>query len=375
MLKVKILLVEPDYYTKYPPLGLLKIGKMEERRWNEVRLVRGLQDIAGFEPQRVMVTSLFTFAWKPVHEAIDYYHERFPSAEITVGGIYATLMMNHIKSAFPYVNVHSGLVPEAENVLPAYHLLKEVDKWKEWNKSIIFTTRGCIRKCPFCVVPKIEGKLKEPKFTILPFIHPDHKDVVIWDNNFLASPYVKNILTELRDGGYKADFNQGLDARLMTDEFASLLADLRSDTIHMAYDWPWEGPYVHKAIDLLASAGYRRKDLIFYVLHNFYDFKYSRGDTPEDFFHRIKDIAEWRASAYPMRYIPLDSLTRSGFVSPLWTAEQLEMIADFRRVMGHAGTLVPHGGIADKILASDNFEEAMGLMPEKNEKTAKITSI
>ena len=369
---MKILLIEPDYYTKYPPLGLLKVGKVEERKWNAVRLVRGLQDVKDFEPHRIMVTSLFTFSWKPVHDAIEYYHRLFPATEMVVGGIYATLLPDNIRNAFPFVSVHSGLVPEAESVLPAYHLLKQTDKWKDWNKSVVFTTRGCIRKCPFCVVPKIEGKMRDPKYSILPSIHPSHRDVVIWDNNFLASPYAKSILIELRDGGYKVDFNQGLDARLMTEEFAGLLADLRSDTIHMAYDWPWEGPYVSKAIDLLASAYYRKKDLIFYMLYNFYDFKYGKGDTPEDFYHRIKDLTGWGASAYPMRFIPLDSLIRNGFVSPLWRGEQLEMIADFRRVMGYAGTLVPHHGVVNKILASNDFKEAMELLPEKEEKTAEI---
>ena len=362
---MKTLLVEPDYYTKYPPLGLLKIGKLEERKWNEVRLVRGLQNDSNFKPQKVLITSLFTFTWKPVHDAIDFYHDKFPNAEIIVGGIYATLMPQNIKEYFPYVKIHSGLVLEAEGVLPAYYLLKQVDRWKDWKKSIVFTTRGCIRKCPFCVVPKIEGKMKETKFSILPLIHPNHNEVVIWDNNFLASPFAKNILIELRDGGYRADFNQGLDARLMTEEFAGLLADVKSPSIHMAYDWPWEGPCVSKAINFLANAGYRKKDLIFYVLHNFYDFKYEKGDTPADFFHRIRDLMERGASAYPMRFIPLDSLTRNGFVSPLWTAEQLEMIADMRRVMGYAGTFVPHKGIADKIISAYDFKDAMQLLPER----------
>jgi len=83
--------------------------------------------------------------------------------------------------------------------------------------------------------------MKESKFSILPLIHPDHNEVVIWDNNFLASPYANQILTELRDGSYRADFNQGLDARLMTEEFSGLLADIKSPSIHMAYDWPWDG--------------------------------------------------------------------------------------------------------------------------------------
>ena len=364
---MRILEVEPLYYSQYPPLGLLKLGKVEERKWNEVRLVRGQEGILDYVPHKILITSLFTFAWKPVHEAIGYYHNQFPDAEIRVGGIYATLMPDNIRKAFPFVKIHKGLVPEAEGVLPAYHLLKQVDKWKDWKKSIVFTTRGCIRKCPFCVVPKIEGGMKESKFSILPLIHPSHNEVVIWDNNFLASPFARDILIELRDGGYRADFNQGLDARLMTEEFAGLLADIKSPSIHMAYDWPWEGPYISKAIGYLENAGYRKRNLIFYVLHNFYDFKYSKGDTPEDFFHRIKDLAEWGASAYPMRYIPLDSLTRSGFVSPLWNSEQLEMIADARRVLGFAGTFVPYKGFVDKILNARNFEEAMELRPKRTE--------
>ena len=206
--------------------------------------------------------------------------------------------------------------------------------------------------------------MKEPKFSIRPMIHPSHKEVVIWDNDFLASPYAKDILIELRDGGYKADFNQGLDARLMTEEFANILADVKSPSIHMAYDWPWEGPYIEKAIEYLGNAGYKKKNLIFYVLHNFYDEQYKKGDTPADFFHRLQDLMRWGASAYPMRYIPLNSLTRRGYVSPLWSEEQLEMIADARRVLGYAGTFVNDKALANKFLQASTYEEALELRPK-----------
>lgn len=360
--------MEPTYYSKYPPLGLLKLAKVEERKWNDVKLVRGTELITNFNPDKIYITSLFTYAWKPVHEAIQFYHNQFPNAQINVGGIYATLLPDNIKSEYPYVKIHQGLVPEAESVLPSYHLLKQVDKWKDWNKSIVFTTRGCIRKCPFCVVPKIEGGIKEPKFSIKPLIHPSHKEVVIWDNDFLASPYAKDILVELRDGGYRADFNQGLDARLMTEEFANLLAEIKSPSIHMAYDWPWEGPYIEKAINLLSSAGYRKKNLIFYVLHNFYDEKYKKGDTPEDFIQRLRDLMKWGASAYPMRYIPLDSTKRRGYVSPLWSETQLEMIADARRVLGYAGTFINYKALANKFLDAPTFEVALELRPKSEGK-------
>ena len=211
----------------------------------------------------------------------------------------------------------------------------------------------------------MRGGLKEPKFSIRPLIHPDHKEVVIWDNDFLASPYAKDILIELRDGGYRADFNQGLDARLMTEEFANILADIKSPSIHMAYDWPWEGPFIKRAIDFLSAAGYKKKNLIFYVLHNFFDEQHKKGDTPADFFHRLQDLMKWGASAYPMRYIPLNSLTRRGFVSPLWTEEQLEMIADARRVLGYAGTFVNYKALAEKFLSANTFAEALELRPKK----------
>lgn len=369
---MRILEVEPNYYSKYPPLGLLKLAKMEERNWNDVRLVRGLNDHVDFVPHKIYITSLFTYSWRPVHEVIEYYHKMFPDAEVHVGGIYATLIPHNIKNQYPFVKIHQGLVNEAENLLPAYHLLKQVEKWKDWDRSIVFTSRGCIRKCQFCVVPKVEGGMRDEKPSILDLMHPNHKKVTIWDNNFLASPYAKSMLRELRDQGIEADFNQGLDARLMDEETAGILADVKSRTIHMAYDWPWEGPYIQKAIDLLGNAGYKRKNLIFYMLHNFWDDQHKKGDTPEDFLLRLRNLMKWGASVYPMRFIPLDSLTRTGYVSPLWTADQLEMIADARRVLGFAGTWVPYKALADKFIYSDTFEQAMELRPKEKLKAAPL---
>ena len=370
---MRFLLVEPAYYSKYPPLGLLKLGKLEERKWNQVSLVNGTSQL-DFDPDKIYITSLFTYSWKPVHEAIEFYHKQFPVAEISVGGIYATLMSQNIKGEYPFVKIHLGLVKEAEELVPAYHLLKQVEKWKDWDRSIVFTSRGCIRKCQFCVVPKVEGGMRDEKPSILNLMHPNHKKVTIWDNNFLASPYAKSMLREIIEHGIEVDFNQGLDARLMDEETAGMLADVKSKTIHMAYDWPWEGPYIKNAITLLGDAGYKRKNLIFYMLYNFWDDQHKKGDTPADFLLRLKNLMEWGASVYPMRFIPLNSLTRTGYVSPLWTPEQLEMIADARRVLGFAGTWVPYKALADKFLSSESFENAMELMPKKEKLEGPIPS-
>ena len=208
--------------------------------------------------------------------------------------------------------------------------------------------------------------MRDEKPSIMNLIHPAHNKVTIWDNNFLASPYAKSMLKELADNGIEADFNQGLDARLIDEETAGLLADVKSKTIHMAYDWPWEGKYVKKAIDLLSDAGYRRKYLIFYTLFNFYDEIHKKGDTPADFLLRLKNLMEWGASSYPMRFIPLDSLDKNKYISPLWTKEQLEMVAKARRVIGFGGSFVPYKAFIDKIMNSESFEEAMHLRPVKS---------
>ncbi len=364
---MKILLVEPNYYSRYPPLGLLKLASYYRAYGNKVYYVVGADGSTDKieKIRQIDITSLFTYAWKPVHQAIGYYHALFPEARINVGGIYATLMPEHIKKRYPFVNVHMGLHPKAESRMPAYDILKTIDKWKEWDSSIVFTSRGCVRKCPFCVVPKIEGGMRDEKTSIIDLMHPSHKKVTIWDNNFLASPYAKSMLRELIDNGIEADFNQGLDARLIDAETAGLLADVRSKSIHMAYDWPWEGPFVKRAIDLLSGAGYRRKNLIFYMLYNFWDDKHRKGDTPIDFLNRLQDLMGWGVSAYPMRFIPLDALERNSYVSPLWTKDQLEMVADARRVLGYAGTFVSYRGFVDKIASAMNFEEAMELRPLK----------
>ena len=91
---MRVLLVEPGYYTQYPPLGLLKLSSLYKAQGHEVRFVRGLELVTRFVPDEVKVTSLFTWAWKPVWEAVAFYRALFPRAKISLGGIYASLALS-----------------------------------------------------------------------------------------------------------------------------------------------------------------------------------------------------------------------------------------------------------------------------------------
>ena len=110
-------------------------------------------------------------------------------------------------------------------------LPKEIDDldedysiYPENDKSYGFITRGCIRNCYFCVVPKKEGKIY--KYRNIDQI-VKHKEVILMDNNILAFKNHKKILKELIDKKIRCQFNQGLDIRLIDDENAELLSKLR----------------------------------------------------------------------------------------------------------------------------------------------------
>lgn len=362
---MKILLVEPSYYTKFPPLGLLKLASYYRSRGDQVKLVRGLHEDIGFNPDQIAVTSLFTYAWKQVHEAIDFYHNKFNTAKIKVGGIYASLMPDRIKSTFPFVDINIGLFEEADKYLPAYDLLEEVEEWKGWNSTILFTSRGCIRRCPYCVVPQIEGTIRRTIEDLKRYVYPGHKRIILWDNNFFASPNWKSLLNELCEINLPVDFNQGVDCRLIDDEKAGMITNLRISDIRLALDNIDVKKAFTNAVTYLSNNGINRRKIFAYVLYNFYSEGHLK-DTPRAFFERVKHIAELGCVSYPMRYEPLFALEKNRFSSPLWTTEQLDMVVKSRRILGYGGAFPPYLGLVNKFRNANCFEEAFSVFPLKN---------
>ena len=347
-LTIQVLLVQPQYYTRYPPLGLLKLASLHKARKDSVLLVRGCQEVYP-APDVVYLTSLFTYSWKPVHEAANYYRLLYPGARIVLGGIYATLMPEHARLA-DVDEVHEGLFLNAERYRPDFSLVPD------WKSSVMFGTRGCIRKCAFCAVPRLEGKTWGPSEGITDLVYPGHEKIVLWDNNILGVSNWRVVVAELRELGMEVDFNQGLDARLITEEVARELSSLRINPIRMAYDIPGERKALERAIPALEAAGLNRRRMIVYTLYNF-------TDTPEDFLSRVVDLLSWGVVSYPMRYEPLNSLVKNKYVSPHWSARQLEMVAQARRVLGFGGAFPPYQALLNKFRTASSFDEAFSMRP------------
>lgn len=344
-----ILLVEPDYYSPFPPIGLLKLSSYHKRKGNSVELVRGCKSPIK-RPDLIYVTSLFTWTWKPVWAAVKHYKRLYPNVEVWLGGIYASVDPEHAALSGAD-HIFQGVFRDAEDLIPDYSLKPE------WDGSIVFSSRGCNRNCGFCAVPKIEGRLNECKSSIKEFIWPPHSKIFFFDNNFLWNPYKYDIFAELRELNKPVDFNQGLDARLIDSDLAENLSTLplnKTASVRLAYDGMEQKASVEKAIQLLSENGISKRKIFVYTLFNYHD-------TPDEFLERVVNILNWGAICYPMRYEPLRARVKNRHISSNWTREQVEAVQKARRVIGFSGIFPPYRALIDKFERAGNFDEAFEL--------------
>ena len=351
-----VLLVEPSYRTRYPPIGLLKLASHHRLEGDTVELVRG-NKCPNQKPDLIYITSLFTWAWKPVWDSVTYYKSSNGDAKLSLGGLYASMMPEHAKLSGAD-HIYTGVFEEVENIMPAYDLVQE------WDGSILFSSRGCNRRCQYCAVWKLEGSLNSCKRTIKHLIYPKHTRIIFWDNNILQNQYWNEIFDELIELNKWVDFNQGLDARLITDEVAERLSKIRLKCVRISYDYSAMKKHVKKAIDKIHTYGIRKRKILVYMLYNF-------QDNPEDFFSRMRDVLDWGAVIYPMRYEPSNALERWKFVSQGWDSERLELVEDFRRVYGYSGTFPPYSWLVERFMKSESFDEAFKL-PELNKHEKRV---
>lgn len=200
----------------------------------------------------------------------------------------------------------------------------EVDALSKHNPNATFTSRGCIRNCQFCAVPKIEGELRE-------LTHWAPKPIVC-DNNLLACSrrHFDTVIDRLKRL-HEVDFNQGLDARLLKEHHVQRLTELDLHCIRFAWDDIWLESSVMSAIHRLLDAGLPKSKLRVYVLVGF-------DDTPDDALYRCQTLKDIGILPNPQRYQPLDTLQKDSYVSPNWTDRKL---ADFVRYWSRQKWLRP----------------------------------
>ena len=156
--------------------------------------------------------------------------------------------------------IYDELPSEIDDMFPDYSIYPKVDY------AIGYLTRGCIRNCPWCVVPKKEGKIR-PYRTWEQIKRPDSRDIVFMDNNVLACPHGVEQISKMGGQNVRIDFNQGLDARLITSEIAELLSRVKwIRSIRMSCDTDSMLDVVLRAVDRLWKCGIKPYRVFVYLL-------------------------------------------------------------------------------------------------------------
>lgn len=158
------------------------------------------------------------------------------------------------------IPISHQLPQEIDDIYPDYSIYPECDY------AIGYLTRGCPNKCPWCVVPAKEGNIK-PYRTWEQIVRPDSDKLVLMDNNILACEHGIAQLEHLIDSGYRIDLNQGMDARLVTDDIAKILSRLKwIRFIRFSCDQTAQIEPIMRAAELLGKYGKKPYNLFIYLL-------------------------------------------------------------------------------------------------------------
>jgi hypothetical protein len=244
-------------------------------------------------------------------------------------------------------NPHLQLPCEIENTEPFY--------FDDEDTSHGFITRGCIRKCWFCKVPKYEGNLKAYN-TVESIVK--HKKVKFYDNNILAYPEHMKVFQWLLDHPrIKCEFNQGLDFRLVNDENLDALSRLNYMGEYIfAFDEPKYQPLLEKKLALIKKYIPKPWKLKFYIYyHPSMDLKqlFERVEWCRDrecLPYVMRDIACWDS---PLKNFLIDYAAycnQAGMFKNLTFAQFLEKRAlSYERRADSWNTYIENGGDSNEL--------------------------
>jgi hypothetical protein len=273
----RILLVDADSKDGFANLALMKLSAWLKGDGHTVDLIKGIPTAPPLIPYDEHYISTIYFQNRNKVEA---YARQLPK--------------------LPYIG-GSGW-NESGNELPSKieHIMPDYDLYS-LNYSMGFTSRGCIRKCPWCVVPKKEGTIKDHA-PVSEFLDSRHDKLILLDNNFQASPKWKENLQYIIDNKIRVNINQGLDARLITPLFAEMLSaskcydwKFRTKGAHLAFDtMNVEKPLV-KALTIFNEYGMPPKRFVIYILAGF-------NTTYDQDVYRVNRVIDLGAVPYIMKF-------------------------------------------------------------------------
>lgn len=317
---MRVLLLDNRFKKRYRNLALMKFSTYYKGLGYEVDLYSGIdkKNTLKEDYEIIIYSTIFTFHFKDDVETILYYKEKYPNADLKVGGISATLMPNEFFEATG-IKTHIG-IDETIDCLPPDYTLYEGHKM--YNISEVFTSRGCKNNCKFCAVRTLE-----PIYSINPNWKDSitSQDVMIHDNNLTTGDmeHFKEVMTYLKAHNLKAIFDNGFDCRYINDKHFEHLKGVRlgNSGLRMAFDNMSQEGYIQKAIKKCLDIGISKSKIMVYILFNY-------NDTFEEAMYRAEEVKKLGARPYPQQYRPLDDVEyKPNYISPNWDRR---LLRDFR---------------------------------------------
>ena len=231
---MKIGLIDVDGHH-FPNLALGKISRYHKRQGDSVEWYDPFEHY-----DKVYMAKVFTFTQE---------YEYFINAdEVEKGGT--------------GYDIHKTLPDFIDRLQPDYSIYNKVD-----NKTAYgFLTRGCPNKCFWCIVPKKEGK-QHPYMDVEEIAIEGRTNLILMDNNVLASDYGLQQIEKIIEKGYRVDFNQALDARLVTEDIAKLLARVKwLNQIRFGCDTPKQIVWCENAMNMIDKFRKRPASYLMYTM-------------------------------------------------------------------------------------------------------------
>lgn len=287
-----------DVDSKIPNLALMKISSYYKALGEEVEFVHPNKQY-----EKIFASAIFTRSRHECEKLIDMYGDK-----LEIGGTGWNLnkvLPDDIEYSKPDYDLYSveEIASRMKGIMTKERKLKKATEIV--NAGMGFSSRGCVRECGFCFVPKKEGKFKNVA-EIKDLINPKSNVLILHDNNLTADPHCIEKLHEIRDRKLIVDINQGCDVRLVNDSIAKALSEVKHlRSVHYAWDLMGFETQVMKGITTLSKYIKLYKHMCFMLV--------GFNTTFEEDVYRFRKLRELKVDPFVMIYNQKDDIKLKHF--------------------------------------------------------------
>ena len=277
---MKIGLIDVDGHSGFPNLALMKLSRFHKQIGDQVEWY---DPLFGGRYDKVYVSKVFSFTE-------DYLYP---------------INADVVEKGGTGYDIQKILPQEIDRIQPDYSIYPQIDRKTAYG----FLTRGCPNKCQWCVVPQKEGYI-HPYMDVEEIAVGGRTNLILMDNNIVACDYGLEQIEKIISKRYRVDFNQAIDARLITDDIAKMLVKVRwLDYIRLGCDTKKQVEYCQNVIDKMISLGYKGSFMLYTMIYGNINECYERvsrwrkiygsrvacqSQPMLDFSKKVQNIPQWQ---------------------------------------------------------------------------------